>query len=332
MCLVSAVTKSLAQDEENRHGGIGNLSDRSRAFWLKGKPQPRGNEDTQFFPVFPFQTGRPSPFRHLSDVYDEVRDFVGRCEPPGLAVLAAGADGIQAKAFLTAKPQGINTAVVGRHSRADVFLGRDPSISLRHLGVIVHPAASSAEVRFRLLDLRTPSGFSDVRGVDRRAIESNAPYLAGCGDYALVLAPVTEPAIEWPDGPEQFADAFDGDVLTNPETLERLRLGANEEPLGELVVTSSQGAGAVAVSRRAVGSGILLGRSDRCDAEALLSDPHISRVHLLIVEIGGRLYAVDTASKNGVFGKSSAERAAVLESGTMLSLAGQATVEWRYFN
>jgi hypothetical protein len=308
------------------------LSDESRVFWLNQKPPPRGNEDTQFFSVLPFQMGRPSPLPHFLDVYDEARDFVSQCPPPGLAIVAASAEGVQAKAFLTARPRGVNSAIVGRHSRAEVFLGRDASISLRHVGIVVHPSGPEDRVRFRLLDLRTPCGFRDARGVARRAIESSAPYLAGCGDYALVFAPVTSPATEWPESPDRFADAFDGDILTNPETIERLRLGPDEDPLGELVVTSSHGAGAVAVSRRALSSGILLGRSDRCDGESLLVDPHISRVHLLIIEIGGRLYAIDTASKNGVFGKSSSERATLLETGTMLSLAGQATVEWRYFN
>jgi pSer/pThr/pTyr-binding forkhead associated (FHA) protein len=270
--------------------------------------------------------------RHFLDAYEAVREWVLRCEHPGLAVAAIGPDGIQATAYLKAKPSGINTAIIGRHSRAEIFLDRDPSISLRHLGVIVHPTSSPDEVRFRLLDLRTPSGFRDSRGVDRRAIESNTPYAAACGEYALVFVPVTEPAVVWPEDPERFSEAFGGDVLTNPEMLEGLRLGSREEPLGELVVTSSDGAGAVAVSRRAVGSGILLGRSERCDGDSLLTDPHISRVHLLIVEIGGRLYAVDTASKNGVYGKVAPERATVLETGTTLSLAGRATVEWRFFH
>jgi hypothetical protein len=54
-------------------------------------------------------------------------------------------------------------------------------------------------------------------------------------------------------------------------------------------------------------------------------------VHLLIVEVAGQLYAVDTASKNGVYGGSGSERATLLESGTRLSLGGYATVEWRFF-
>jgi hypothetical protein len=310
------------------------LTEGSRIFWLNRKPQarPRGNESTQFLSVLPLELGRHGPARHFDGLYREALDFVEQCSPPGLAVVAAAAGGIQAKAFLSARTEGINTAVIGRHSLAEVFLPRDPSISLRHMAILVHPSPSTDEVRFRLLDLRTPCGFRDARGAFRRAVESSSPYLAGCGDYGLLFAPVTSPAARWPEAPDRLADAFHGDVLTNPETVERLRLGPAEEPVGELVVSSPEGAGAVVVSRRALGSGILLGRSDRCDGGALLVDPHISRVHLLIIEIAGRLYAIDTASKNGVFGKSSAERATLLESGAPLSLAGRAFVEWRFFH
>ena len=48
-------------------------------------------------------------------------------------------------------------------------------------------------------------------------------------------------------------------------------------------------------------SGILLGRSRRCDAGRVLSVRTISRVHLLLIELGGIVYVVDTASYNGLW-------------------------------
>jgi FHA domain len=308
------------------------LREASRVFWLNRKPEPRSNEDTQLLPVSPFEGEPTTPLRHFHAFYSNAREWVEGCRAPGLAVVALGAGGIQAKAYLSARPAEINTAVVGRHGKAEIFLGPDPWLSLRHLAVLVYPARLHHEVRFRLVDLRTSAGFSDARGAERRAIESNAPYVAACGDYAVVFAPVTEPAAVWPRDPDRFIETFNGDVLTNPETLEGLKLDAREEPVGELVVTSREGTGAVPVSRRAIGSGILLGRSDRCDGGGLLLDRHISRVHLLIVEVAGKIYAVDTASKNGVFRKTRPECATVLESGTTISLAGRATVEWRFFH
>lgn len=308
------------------------MREAARVFWLNRKPEPRSDEDTELLPALSFE-GRPvSPLRYFRVFYGKAREWIQQCPAPGLAVVALGGGGIQAKAYLPARPGGINTAIVGRHGKAEIFLGPDPWISLRHLAVIVHPAPRYDDVRFRLVDLRTTTGFVDAHGAVRRAVESSSPYVAACGDYAVLFAPVTEPRTVWPHDPDRFLEAFDGDVLTNPETLEGLNLDAREQPVGELVVSSRVGTGAVPVSRRAIGSGILLGRSDRCDGGALLVDRHISRVHLLIVDVAGRIYAVDTASKNGVFQKTRPEGATVLESGTTISLSGRATVEWRFFH
>ena len=109
-------------------------------------------------------------------------------------------------------------------------------------------------------------------------------------------------------------------------------MSQDEEAFGELVIRSKQGVGTMAVGRRAARAGILLGRSDRCDADVLLSDPHISRVHLLIVEEAGRLYAIDTASKNGILTRGDGDRVRLLESGTEVSICGLASVEWRFFH
>ena len=121
-------------------------------------------------------------------------------------------------------------------------------------------------------------------------------------------------------------------ALPHPATLEESLLSDDEEPLGELVIASEEGVGTMPVGRRAMRSGILLGRSDRCDGDVLLTNPHISRVHVLIVEMAGSLYAIDTASKNGVWRHSGEERAQLLESGTTFTLCGLASVEWRFFH
>ncbi len=105
-------------------------------------------------------------------------------------------------------------------------------------------------------------------------------------------------------------------------------VGQNEAPYGELLITSSRGVATVILGHRAAQSGILLGRSRRCDAGRVLADRTISRVHLLIIEIAGVLYAIDTASSNGVFDHDARERASRLEPGISLTLGDVATVEW----
>ncbi len=64
----------------------------------------------------------------------------------------------------------------------------------------------------------------------------------------------------------------------------------------------------------------------------LLSNPGLSRVHLLIVEVGGTLWAIDTASHNGSFLGTRQIRSARLEPGRPIILANDVSVEWRPFH
>ncbi len=57
----------------------------------------------------------------------------------------------------------------------------------------------------------------------------------------------------------------------------------------------------------------------------------ISRVHLLIIEIAGNLFAIDTASYNGVWDDKEQERATPFEAEHILSLGEVAKVTWRSF-
>jgi hypothetical protein len=84
----------------------------------------------------------------------------------------------------------------------------------------------------------------------------------------------------------------------------------------------------------AMHQGVLLGRYDRCDSgvTAFLSSERLSRVHLLMVEMAGGFYAIDTASKNGVWHGRRSVAVVRLEPGVVLMLADQARVEWRSFH
>jgi len=82
-----------------------------------------------------------------------------------------------------------------------------------------------------------------------------------------------------------------------------LRLDDGELPLGTLRLTSGGMTQAMLLGAHAAQTGVLLGRYERCDTHGATVFAHhgISRVHLLIVEIEGRLYAMDTGSTNGTF-------------------------------
>lgn len=314
-------------------GGDTLVDDASRVFWLKRSIERVSNNDTLCAPAFaPSRPGHAAGelfFEH----YDPIRDWLHERKRDGLAVVALDEHGVQAKGYLRARKNRVNTAIVGRHEKAEIFLGDDPSLSLRHLAVIVSPASARRPLRFRVVDLRTPLGFTDEDGSQLRACESDKPFFVRCGKYSLLFAPKQV----WPEEPEaMWASLRRSDAgtsaLPEPSTLDDGLLDDDEEALGELVITSEEGEGTMPVGKRAARSGILLGRSDRCDGDVLLANPHISRVHVLIVEMAGSLYAIDTASKNGVWGHGGEERAQLLESGATFTLCGLASVEWRFFH
>ena len=308
------------------------MDDASRVFWLKRSFDRQSNDDTMCVPAYaPSRPGNAAG-ELFFEYYDPIRDWLDARKQAGLAVIALDERGVQAKGYLRAHGNRINTAIVGRHEKAEIYLGDDATLSLRHLAVIVSPHKD--RLRFRIVDLRTPSGFTDERGTHLRACEADNPVFIRCGRYTLLFAPGEQ---GWPDEPEAMWAAIrergNGTLsLPHPHTLEDALLADGEEALGELLIASEDGMGTIPVGRRAARSGILLGRSDRCDGDVLLTDPHISRVHVLIIEMAGSLYAIDTASKNGVWTHGGEERAQLLESGATFTLCGLANVEWRFFH
>lgn len=89
--------------------------------------------------------------------------------------------------------------------------------------------------------------------------------------------------------------------IPGPVAGRRCMLAPDEEPLGTLWVTTHGATQALVVGEHAVTRGVLLGRYDRCDVDrdTLRLDDSVSRVHLLVLSIDERLYAIDTASSNG---------------------------------
>jgi hypothetical protein len=113
-----------------------------------------------------------------------------------------------------------------------------------------------------------------------------------------------------------------------------LALDDSDPPRGEILVSSAPGRVGVRLGARAARRGVLLGRYDRCDTTGLpvLSDLALSRVHLLVLELDGALWGIDTASRNGCWCGGRRVRAVRMEPGLRVSLAGKATVEWCPFH
>lgn len=297
--------------------------------------------------------------------FDKLRALRAAHPEPGLALVAIGLGGALETAWLEARPGRVAVATVGRHERADLHVGPDPGLSLRQLVVILEPLRGSwTDLRYRLIDLRTHAGLVDERGRRLQALQSEGPAFVRCGSCAVLCLP-TGDDLPWPESardawrclPERvyFDDvpAESRRVPSRPQGLARIEttirthagptaseselLGFDERPVAQLRLQRASAAdrrqhtvrlpGASALRR-----GVLLGRYARCDvtqAGHALDDPMISRVHLLILDVGGETYAIDTASTYGTSSRGEHVRAARLELGAELALAeGAVTLRW----
>jgi hypothetical protein len=130
--------------------------------------------------------------------YPAIRALLDRHREPGLGLVVASGDRLEGTAWVPAEPNGLNPVIIGRHNRAEVFLPSDPSLSLRHLAVLLC-ADDAGPVRFRVLDLRTATVFEDEHGQRLRALESAGPALVRCASYALLLFPTAASDEPWPE-------------------------------------------------------------------------------------------------------------------------------------
>jgi len=300
--------------------------------------------------------------------YARVREVCEGYRRAGVALIAVDSGEVVATACVAAKPGTINTAVIGRHGMCDLFLEGDPSLSLRHLTLILYPLEGGADVRFRLVDLRTATSFCDERGRRLEALEAEGPVFIRCGEHAIFIMPTSEDETPWPERPEQGwacvpERVYLDDAVAEPDRWLRRRLRGQvpeesndkrrrtlvqsvrgpararrklvvdgETAIGELEVESEGAQSLITVGPSAAREGMLLGRYERCDTEglAVLADGRISRVHLMIIAINERLYAIDTASSNGVWLGPDEVRAVALEDGARLMLGeGLGHVTWR---
>jgi hypothetical protein len=301
--------------------------------------------------------------------YGRIRDVLSTHPEPGLALFVASREGLEASAWWRAPERDVHPLILGRHGSADVFLPSDPLLSLRHLAVIIHPHREAEPVRFRVVDLRTPIAFCDEGGRELEAVEANGPLLLRLSSLNALLFPTGGWDEPWPEDPEaawarvpervhlQSATADSGrwrdlegrwpradleafDPSGGPPTLSTsfpgpafvgCDLAGSDCPRGTLSVHSEGQTVSLRLGQTAMKQGVLLGRYERCESGgiALLTNSALSRVHLLLIEMAGRFFAVDTGSKNGVWHGERRIRMIRLESGVELTLARHARVGWR---
>jgi hypothetical protein len=259
--------------------------------------------------------------------YDHIRATCAAVEGRGLVVFAIDEEGIAATAVLASRTDGIDVAILGRHGKTDLWLGHDPAMALRHLAVITLPTDESGRCRYRVLDLRTRTGFTDELDTPIRGFDADGPVFARVGQHTLLFVTV-DGREKWPLDPLRAWDVLPDRVYREADVVPRHRpklrrtfqdvdvtgvrsipgpafVGRHEAgtPMGELAITCQGRNMSLRIGDRQARGGVLLGRYDRCDTARLpvLTHPDVSRVHLLLLELDGQLYAIDTASTNGVW-------------------------------
>ncbi len=186
----------------------------SRIVWSKRESERADapDEGTLFFgglrgPPFGFTLQDAFPAPSFQEVflgnYAAIRTLLNGHAEPGLSLVVANREGLQASAWFEARDRDINPLIIGRHSAADIFLPSDPELSLRHLAVLLHGRRSGGQVRFRVLDLRTPTAFADEKGARLEAVEAQGPLMLHCASFAILFFPTNAADAPWPKEPEE---------------------------------------------------------------------------------------------------------------------------------
>ena len=177
----------------------------ARSVWLRSEGARVGfsNDGTVMLGIASVPLPAPTATRRSFEQefrrhYPAIRGLLDRHRQPGLGLVVASGDRLEGTAWVPAEPNGLNPVIVGRHNSAEVFLPSDPSLSLRHLAVLLS-ADDEGPVRFRVLDLRTAAAFEDEHDQRLGALESAGPAFVRCAAFAILLFPTAAADEPWPE-------------------------------------------------------------------------------------------------------------------------------------
>lgn len=290
----------------------------------EGKRRRSSNPRTRFLEAEGPAVAPPSCEVAFVSAYPQIREVCLQAPIPSLAMFAVDDRGLAAHAVLRPNADQAQTAIVGRHTSADLLLADDQQLSLRHLALVMHPYRGS-RLTYHLLDLRTPLGMADELGRPVEHVAAEGPLMLQLGSYALIVLPLTERFVAHDDAleawralpprvyskeepsaappPRQDAAATGVQVIRGARFAKEGMAEPEEARLGQLLVRSPRGSSSFVLGDKALRGGVLLGRYDRCDNAGLpvMSDHRISRVHALLLLIEGVVHVIDTASTNGIW-------------------------------
>lgn len=270
----------------------------------------RDNAATILFEV-PFRDPAPPEQEAFRAAWPRIAQLrAAPTDSPAMAVVAVHATGRVHHAVVPSD----RFLVIGRHTRCGLHL-EDADVSLRHL--VAHWTDEPAPT-LRLWDLRTGQPFVTEDGLPSSSVVAEGLLFASVGRYALLFVPLD--AVAWAGDAEgawallplrRFASArvasqrlrsIDTSIdATITHTLPPVVFGSEPlvgQPTGKVAVEIPQGRIERWVSDEQLDRGLLFGRYDRCQL-TLDHDDTLSRVHLMVVRIDDRVWAIDTASTNG---------------------------------
>ena len=297
--------------------------------------------------------------------YARFSELCREVDEPGVALLACDEITGQPAGLvrLRARPGRHVAAIVGRHDACDLFLNNHTSLALRHLTVVLDPVTSwrrgESSVRYRVLDLRTETGFTDENNRSMRGLRADGPAIMRCASHAIFILPLGD-ATDWP---QKASDAWSmlpervyfDEMQCRPEgSLTAMPLNVNTRKsmvyrthgphdtaqgliqrggdcAGTLEIIGETRYGALKIGDAALRDGVLLGRYARCDAAAILEDPSMSRVHAMLLQIDDALMVIDTASTNGSFVPGHpAARVIPVTGDSEINLGKHTRIRWRW--
>jgi hypothetical protein len=295
-------------------------------------------------------------------VYPRLRAILRRAAAPSFLLACEGPWGGVDHTTLPLCDQDSSHRVLGRHTACDVFLGKDPSLSLRHLLASAWLDAEGTP-QLRVLDLGGEVKMRLHNGTQSAGFRTDGPCVASLGASALFLLLVD--GREWPDDPHEAWDLLAArEVLEQHESRNdtefirtvrpRLRLvrpapeailsGSDDNSTlivqlaapSELLELPPDSPGAIGyltlpgdrfvrLSPSDLARGVLVGRYERCElGGALFSDANtVSRVHLCLALDPTGLWAIDTCSTNGTWHEGNPIQAIKVGASATFTLGGQ---------
>lgn len=250
--------------------------------------------------------------------------------------------------------------ILGRHTECGLRI-QDTTVALRQVAALARCEGERLIIHVR--DLGTDAPFITEDGTASSGVMADGPLYIALGSVAVWFLPW--PGTRFTASAEQVWDALPARTFIDrrapeagvrralvdeparslstrpPPSMESTQVTHFEAPLllddgdepevgwGTLKISRAGGPRVQrSVSAERLEQGILLGRYDRCSLVIQTPQNTLSRVHVLLLRIGGEVWIVDTASTNGVERGGERVLAEVLRDSDRLELGSEITLEW----